>query len=278
MLRPSYLCARCLVDQATHAVELAVKDPGERLSVMRGVVDLLHKGYSERIPAELGTMVHRYVMERSGRDPYAALKKKSNEAALEIRGRFYREDLTLRKVVLAAIAGNAIDFGVDGSREALHSLEEELQKGLAIDQFDRFAAEVDRARSILYLTDNCGEIVFDQLLVEHLVNLGKEVTVSPKQEPILNDATVQDLVALGFGRMAAGIIPHTRNAIGLMLAEAPDEFIRVWDRTDLVIAKGMGHFETLYGTDKNIAYLLKAKCIPVAESLGVEQGAHVLTF
>jgi len=277
MLKASYLCARCLVDQATHALELAVEDPGERLSIMRGVVDLLHKDYPERIPAEIGTMVHRYVMERSGKDPYASLKMKSNEAALMITSRMRRENLTLRKVVLSAIAGNAIDFGVDGSRDALHSLEEQLQKGLAIDHFNRFEAEVGRAESILYLTDNCGEIAFDQLLVEYLVGHGKEVTVSPKQEPILNDATVQDLISLGFGRME-GIIPHARNAIGLMLSEASGEFLKVWDRADLVIAKGMGHFETLYGTDKNIAYLLKAKCIPVAKSLGVEQGDHVLTF
>lgn len=277
MLKATYRCARCLVDQATHAVELAVFDPPERLSIMAGVMELLCREFPEKVPAELGTLVHRYVMERSGTDPYAALKRKSNEVALEVVNRLRRETPSLRRAVLAAVAGNAIDFGVDGSREALLTLRQELEKGLIIDHYERFGAEVEKARRILYLTDNCGEIAFDALLVESLVDRGKEVTVSPKEEAVLNDATVEDLLSLGLDEVAK-IVPHTRNSIGLNLSEIPEGFHEVWERSDLVIAKGMGHFETLHGLNKNIVFLLKAKCLPVADSLGVEVGAHVLTF
>ncbi len=277
VLKPTYLCARCLVDQATHAVEWSVEDAGKRLSMMTGVMALLQKDYPEKIPAQLGTLIHQYVMEHSGKDPYASLKKKSNETALEVVERLRRENPSLRKVVQAAVAGNAIDYGVDGSREALDSLQSELEIGFTTDQYDRFAAEVKKAAKILYLTDNCGEVVFDRLLVEYLVDMGKEVTVSPKEEPILNDATVADLISLGFDRIAK-IIPHTKNYIGLILSEASDEFGEVCGSSDLVIAKGMGHFETLYGVEKNIVFLLKAKCVPVAESLGVDVGSHVVTF
>ena len=277
MLKATYLCARCLVDQATHAVERSIKDPAERLSVMEGVMSLLHKEFPNKIPAELGTLIHQYVMDQAGKDPYALLKKKSNEVALEVVARLRDKDSSFRQIVLAAVAGNAIDFGVDGSREALHSLQDELQKGLTIDHFERFEEDVEQARKILYLTDNCGEVVFDLYLAETLVRMGKEVLVSPKEEPILNDATVKDLLDLRFDRIVK-IIPHTQNAIGLPLADASKEFLQVWKESDLVIAKGMGHFETLYGTDKKIAFLLKAKCSPVAESLGVAVGSHVLTF
>jgi uncharacterized protein with ATP-grasp and redox domains len=277
VLKPTYLCARCLVDQATHAIEWSVEDGGERLSMMTGVMELLQKEFPEKVPAQLGTLIHLYVMEHSVKDPYASLNKNCNDTALEVVERLRRENPPLRKVVHAAVAGNAIDYGVDGSREALDTLQSELEKGLTIDQYDRFATEVESAVRILYLTDNCGEVVFDRLLVESLVNMGKEVTVSPKEEPILNDATVADLMALGFDRIAK-IIPHTKNSIGLILSEVSEEFGEVWARSDLVIAKGMGHFETLYGVEKNIVFLLKAKCIPVAESLGVDVGSHVVTF
>ena len=76
----------------------------------------------------------------------------------------------------------------------------------------------------------------------------------------------------------AKIVPHAKSCIGLDLTSVSDPFREVWDHADLVIAKGMGHFERLYGMDKKIVYLLKAKCIPVANSLGVKLGSHVLTF
>lgn len=277
MLKATYLCARCLVDQATHAVELSVADPAERLSIMSGVLGLLEASFPHRIPAEIGTRLHRYVKSRTGRDPYGVLKEKSNRVAAEAARRWDGQVFSLREAVLAAVAGNAIDFGVDGSRNALDTLAEELNKGLRVDHFNRFAAAVDDARRILYLTDNCGEIVFDYFLVEVLVGMGKMVVVSPKEAPILNDATVADLKGLGFDAMAP-IVPHVKDAIGLPLAEASDAFLAEWKTADLVIAKGMGHYETLQGTEKNMVYLLKAKCIPVAESLGVPVGSHVLTF
>ncbi len=277
MLKATHLCARCLVDQATHAVELVVKDSAERLAMMVEIMQLLQGAFPEKIPAELGTLIHQHIRDRTGRDPYSALKEKSNRVAAEVARTLRENGLSLRRAVRAAVAGNAIDFGVDGSREALASLREELERDLTTDHYDRFRQEVDDAARILYLTDNCGEIAFDYLLVEQLVRSGKTVVVSPKEEPILNDATVHDLCALGFDRLAP-IVPHTRASIGLSLSEAPSSFLHEWDRADLVIAKGMGHFETLHGGKKKIAFLLKAKCIPVAESLGVSVGSHVLTF
>ncbi len=277
MIHPTYLCARCLIDQATHAVELAVEDPAERLALMEEILRLLQQDFPGKIPAELGTLIHRTIRRKTGKDPYAALKEKSNRVALEVVIPLREKGLTLRSAACAAIAGNAIDFGVDGSRNALETLHDELQQGLAIDHFNRFQREVEQARTILYLTDNCGEVVFDLLLVEQLKKMGKELIVSPKAEPILNDATLADLEGLGFSGLAR-LLPHTEASIGLPLDKAPADFLEVWNQADLVIAKGMGHYETLYGIRKGVVFLLKAKCVPVAESLGVAVGDHVLTF
>jgi len=277
MISPTYLCARCLIDQATHAVELAVEDPAVRLTLMVEILGLLQRGFPGKIPAELGTVIHRTIRERTGKDPYADLKEQSNRVASEIADSLRGQGVDLRSAACAAIAGNAIDFGVDGSRNALETLHEELRQGLSVDHFDRFQKEVEQARTILYLTDNCGEVAFDLLLVELLVQKGKTVIVSPKSEPILNDATVADLQQLGFSDLTR-IVPHTEASIGLPLKKAPADFLEVWDHADLVIAKGMGHYETLYGIREGIVFLLKAKCYPVAESLGVRLGSHVLTF
>ena len=46
---------------------------------------------------------------------------------------------------------------------------------------------------ILYLTDNAGEVFFDVFVIRELIKMGKEVIVSPKSAPIINDATIEDL-------------------------------------------------------------------------------------
>jgi len=50
----------------------------------------------------------------------------------------------------------------------------------------------------------------------------------------------------------------------------------LWKEADMIISKGQGNFETLSGEEGNIYFLLKAKCIPVARELGVEQGDLIL--
>jgi len=46
----------------------------------------------------------------------------------------------------------------------------------------------------------------------------------------------------------------------------------------LIIAKGMGNFETLteYSHSKPVFVLLKAKCVPIARELNVKQGSLVI--
>ena len=56
----------------------------------------------------------------------------------------------------------------------------------------------------------------------------------------------------------------------------PEELDKVLRESDIIIAKGMGNYESLTDTDYlPIAYLMRTKCWPVAESAGAALDRNV---
>ena len=135
---------------------------------------------------------------------------------------------------------------------------------------------MDRFEKILYLTDNAGEIVFDLFVIEKLEDMGKWVVIAPKTEPILNDVTAEEL-----GRMTDSPLEPSGPVVGLSLEDARPELLDLlWDEDWLVLAKGMGNFETITEFDDRLKgrliYVMRAKCEPVARRAGVPQGSLVV--
>ncbi len=80
-------------------------------------------------------------------------------------------------------------------------------------------------RNIFYLTDNCGEVVFDLFVIGKLRAMGKRVVIGSKSEPVLNDVTVDELKAM----TDVEVIP-TGDVVGTAIEhlspEASDSFVR----------------------------------------------------
>ena len=140
-----------------------------------------------------------------------------------------------------------------------------------------FEIEWKKAKEILYLTDNAGEIAFDTLLVGELGRLGAHVTVSVKGKPILNDATMQDAKSVGMQEVAEALIANGTDTVGLVLKECPARFLSIRRSADLVVAKGMGYTETITEarSTKPHAMLLRTKCQPVANYFATVKGKNV---
>lgn len=145
--------------------------------------------------------------------------------------------------------------------------------GLAIDagsQMVERACRLPAGSKVLYLADNCGEIVYDVLVLRALVDLGLEVTVAVKEGPIINDALMADAFSCGLDRYAR-IISNGTACPGTPLASCSTEFLEAYRGADLIISKGQGNFETLSETvavsKADIFFLLTVKC-PVV-------GAHL---
>jgi uncharacterized protein with ATP-grasp and redox domains len=269
--------------QARDACDRALEDWQERYETIVWVIDRLQSAFDSAVPEILATEIHQMVKSASEKDPYKDLKDETNAVFRSLAEELQPELKTLKDYVLAAILGNGLEAAVplETHSETLGYLTEPLSdgmnRGLAIDEFEKFERTLNEATTVLYLTDNCGEIALDKLLIEQIANMGKTIIISPKEQPILNDATIDDLEELGLGQYGA-IIPHAVDSIGLTMENMAEGFIEVWENADLIIAKGIGYYETLFGVRENIAFLLKAVCQPIARSLNVKKGDNVILF
>jgi len=277
-------CIPCLFTQALNTVKLVTSDTEVQLKVMKRVAEILMKMDLNRTPANLSNIAYRAVTEVTGvKDPYKAEKKRLNELALEyhdsIKMQVDRSENRLLTAARAAIAGNVIDLGIGAGHnmDLGKEFENVLDTPLAINHFDEFAADLDSAKKICYIVDNCGEIVFDKIFIEELLEYNKDldITVVVKGGPIINDATMEDAAQVGLTDIVR-VIDTGHGLIGWGPDKLSKDTYAVFREADVIISKGQGNFESLTMFDENIYFLLKAKCEIVADFLGVKLGDWVM--
>ncbi|MDH7478199.1 MAG: ARMT1-like domain-containing protein, partial [Candidatus Bathyarchaeota archaeon] len=250
-------CAACIISRAAAEALEATTNPALRFRAMAEVIRFLNKEFKPTaVPADLGTKRDRIIKWVSGNeDPYKRNKRISNEKALKILPfakkiveEGYAQEDRFKRAVLCSIVGNVIEFDIPGHRftfGGISKLFRNAAKDLAIDDTGKIYELAKKAATILYLTDNAGEIVFDTLLVEQLKNMGVKVIVAVKEKPVINDATLEDAEVSGIKRIADKVITTGTDAVGLAINEVSKEFLEAYNSVDLVFAKGMGYAETL---------------------------------
>jgi hypothetical protein len=256
---------------------------------MAEVMRLLNREFRPTsVPADLGTKRDRLIKRlTSNPDPYAPSKKISNERAarlLPAAKKFVDSGLNqnerFRKACLCAIVGNIMEFDIPGHNFTLNTLRKSLRdasKDLVIDDIDKAYILAKKARNILFLSDNAGEIVFDTLLVEQLKNMGLFVTYVVKGGPVLNDATLEDVGPSGMRKLADSIHTTGADAVGLLKKEVSPDFLELYQDAELIFAKGMGYAETLteLKLSKPHFLLFRTKCTPVANYFCVPREKNI---
>ncbi len=283
-------CLSCIVHRGYLEIAEATKNPQLQFRAASALLECIAKEFKpEAVAAVLGTMRDRLIKQISGNfDVYADRKRASNQAALEllpyVRGMIEKEttpEKRFRRACLAAIAGNIIEFDIpehEVNLDELRQLIAKAEEDLAVDDIRKIYDEVKKASTILFLTDNAGEIAFDKLLIDELKQLDAKVVAVVKGGPILNDATLEDAKTVSMYEIADAVITTGADAVGLPLPEErSEELVKAYDEADFVIAKGMGYAETL--TEMKLrqphAFLLRTKCNPVARYFGVQRGKNV---
>jgi hypothetical protein len=170
--------------------------------------------------------------------------------------------------------GNALDFfraEAETTREMLAGVEFEIN---AVPDFRRELAGTPGL--LLYLADNAGEQFFDRPLLSGLRRRGWRVVYAVKGGPIQNDLTLADLEASGLLAALEPVVDTGARTVGLELDGVSPGFRELYAAARLIVAKGMGHFETMsHLSDPRVWFLLQAKCPPVAQALGVDLNAFV---
>ena len=281
-------CAACIISRAAAEAIEATTNPALRFRAIAELLRLLNKEFRpSAVPADLGTKRDRLIKRITGNDdPYKRSKRISNEKALKLLPyarklvkEGYSQQDRFKKACLCAIVGNTIEFDIIGHNFTFNSLRKNLREAgnLVINDTNKIYELAKKAHTILYLTDNTGEIVFDTLLVEQLKNMGVNVIVSVKGGPVINDATLEDAEVSGMSKIADKIITTGTDAVGLPLKEVSAEFLSVYNSVDIVFTKGMGYAETLTESrlTKPHALLFRIKCNPVANFFGASREKNV---
>jgi len=264
------------------AAELATDDFSLQQRAIRDAMKILDDEFhSSRLSLGIAARIHEIVREVTHNpDPYRAMKEREMSLARELypelslrakRNNLPEDDL--RGLLQLAAAANALDFFKDPG-----STSDDIRKPVrfVIDDSEQLEAKLKDVSRVLYLADNAGELYFDLPLVKWMQRFARVIYVA-KPSPIQNDLTLEDVKRSGleaeFGRaMSTGVASP-----GIVFPLASAQFKREFESADFVFAKGMGHYEALseFPPEGRFFYCLKAKCQPVADSLGVPLDSYV---
>ncbi len=282
-------CAHCLLDRAVNQIRLATDDPDLQMRVVTAMLDFLGKNFNAAsVPSHIGTDRDLLVQKMTGRDPYEGLKRESNAMALSILPdlkdlveEVVDPQMRFRRATLIAAAANAIEFDVSGrdfTLDELRHILERVESDLAFDQVEEFMHLCLNSKEVLFLTDNAGEIVLDMILISEIRRLGPKVIAVVKGGPVLNDATMTDAEEVGLSECADEVIDTGAAAIGVNLERNSDAFKDVFLSAELIVAKGMGNFESLteFKPHCPTVHIFRTKCIPVADHVGCERNKNVV--
>ena len=170
-----------------------------------------------------------------------------------------------------SILGNYLDFSALQGQVSFEKLDEMLDMGLGMeldrDCYARLCREFEQGQRLLYLTDNAGEIAFDRIFAQeiHKKYPHLQITFCVRGGPVLNDATREDAAAVG---VPFPVIDNGNTIGGTELSLLGKEAKEAFETADVILAKGMGNNETLYGCGYNVYYAFLVKCKLFEERFG----------
>lgn len=272
-------CINCLVHRHFRLAQ-AKGEPDKADAYLRDVLRIIldaPKGVAA--PWLTGAFTQAYAKYWPGEDAYGRLKWESNDLILallpEIRPTVEQAADPLAMALKFARTGNFLDFGIltpEAAHQALwEAVARTAESALPQPVYDAFRADLGRAKSLLILGDNAGEIVFDTLLAEQLHRFYPDlaVTYCVRGQNTLNDATREDAAYVGMDRLAR-IIDNGSAISGTEIAYAGPALRQALDTADVILSKGSGNFECMAGCGLNVYYIFQCKCQRVSRILGVE--------
>jgi len=219
-------------------------------------------------------------------DPLKKIKKEQNDAALKIypfAKRFISKSYDpFLEALKFSIAGNSIDLMTGETKKPKKEIIKKLQQfAIKKENIKELKERLNKTRRLVYLGDNCGEIVFDRLFIETILdNYDIEITFVTKKFPVLNDATLSDALYVGMDKVVRVIDNGIREPLpGTMLKKISPELKKLIDESNLLISKGGGNYDLLTEESRlkgKISFLLQAKCKPYTTIHRVPLGSLVV--
>ena len=276
-MKTYYECFPCFVNQAIRIIKHGnTTDSKHNEIIIRKVMHTLGDMDFTSTPPEMTRFIFDIFEENYEKfeDIYYHEKRSSNLYIMDmydkLSGIVRNSNDPFDTAMRLAITGNIIDFGAHPTflDEQIHV---EIDKALKYKNVcsRELKDEIKKAKSILYIGDNAGEIVFDKLFLEQLPT--EKITYSVRGSHILNDALMEDAKMVGMTNLLP-VISSGSAYPGTVLKACSKEFNKIFNDADLIISKGQGNYETLSNVDKNIMFMLRIKCPVVARDINHSMG------
>jgi uncharacterized protein with ATP-grasp and redox domains len=276
-MKASKECIPCILDFCRRTLDYCVKDESLKERILKRLDEEFVGISLDSSPAFIADYATRIIKKEVGiEDLYSREKGEQNQKALRIypqlKGMVDQSDDRLRTAFLISAIGNVIDLGAHADFNVDEIIRDFKDIDFTKDDYEKFRKELDSSRTLLFVVDNCGEVVFDRVLLEEIDSVKKIVAV--KSKPFINDVTINDIEGLELDTIAEVIETGTCN-LDFSSSDIRPEFVEVFDGSDIVISKGHANFEALHGRRPDIYFLLRAKCDVVAREIGVEKGSFL---
>lgn len=260
-MRVNDSCAKCMYDR-----QCAKTDNKEYLFEIKNLLDNRPEDITS---CELNMEFNRLHEQYIGKlHDFKDEKKQFNDLVLsmedDLRKEIEASDNSLATSIIMARIGNYIDFPVLGNVNPDEFLKLFGNTQMRIDEMDVYKSFCDqcaKAKSFLLLTDNCGEIVLDKLMLEQLKKRfpNMELTVMVRGEDVSNDATIEDATYVGIDKVA-NVITNGRKMAGTVYELVSDEAKKAIDNADIIFSKGQANFESFSGEGRHAFYAFLCKC------------------
>jgi uncharacterized protein with ATP-grasp and redox domains len=282
-------CVPCITKMAIELARLAFKDEQRVQRFMEEVLKFpaLRGENWNIISPRVVREIWKKVTEESGNtDPMREIKAEQNQKALTmypvVKELVNKSTDPFLMALKLAIVGNSLDAMVSVGDDAAEGLVKSLGSlFIDMEHVKTFRGRLSKARTILYFTDNCGEIVFDKLFLETLHTVYDiKVTAVTRTVPVLNDAVLKDAEQVSLSSVAALMENGIQGAIaGTIVAEVSPEVRSLIDESDLLVSKGVGNYDAFTeetGLKGKLTMLLYGKCHPCCDPQGAPLGGLVV--
>lgn len=268
-------CIPCFIKQSLEAARMATNDESIQTKVLHEVMKHLQTISLTESPPKLSREIHRIIREVTcSKDPYKKVKETSNEMAKKkysyLKKVVSDSDDPLLMAVKLSIVGNVIDFGTSNRFDLTSMIDTAIKQDIDANSYLQFKHTLEQSKTILFLADNAGEIFYDKLLLEELKEKQKQITYVVKANPIINDALIEDAKFAGIDRYAKVVSCDSGQNLsspGIILSYASEQFLKLFDSSDMVLSKGQGNYEGLSDVKRNIFFMLVVKCPLVAQDI-----------
>ena len=260
-------CFQCDLKQVNKISQLLSLDKKVEDQLYQDVQAYLDTCDMQKTNPEIMAELWQIMAKRTNQEnPYKELKSYYNQYLLsllpQIKNWIQGDLLTALKVTIAA---NLIDFSAKDKlteEEIIQMLFKAKDLNVAVDDSHELLKQLEKSQTLLYLGDNCGEIVLDKLFLSMLKQRYPQLTIyyGVRGQAIVNDVTMEDAMQVNM-RTVAKVISNGDGSLGTVLSRCDLYFQQLFKEVDVVIGKGQGNFEGLVSSDKeNLYFLFMVKC------------------